>query len=331
MLPFSLVYRDDFYLPMGAHVFPGVKYRLIRERLLETRLATPTDFVSCDPISVEDLARVHDSGFLDRLLNGTLSQAEIRQMELPYSRALVDATMSGCGGTLAAARLALKNGVAITIGGGFHHAFPAHGEGFCMLHDVAVALRRLKTDGAIRRALVVDLDVHHGNGTAAIFPPASAEIATREKLSGGTLTGPVQPSPDGIFTVSLHQWNNYPAIKPPSSLDGHLEDGTGDDAYLEILELALAKAFESLKPDLMVYIAGADPYREDQLGGLALSIDGLLERDTHVFRAAQAHSVPVVSVYAGGYARKLDDTVTIHSNTVRAAAEVFSFHGASSC
>jgi len=331
MLPFSLVYRDDFYLPMGAHVFPGVKYRLTRERLLETHVATPADFVSCDPISFEDLARVHDSAFLNRLLNGTLSQAEIRQMELPYSRALVDATMSGCGGTLAAARLALKNGVAVSIGGGFHHAFPAHGEGFCMLHDVAVALRRLQADRAIRRALVVDLDVHHGNGTAAIFAPASTEIAVQEKLSGGILTGPCRCSDDGIFTISLHQLNNYPALKPPSSLDGHLDDHTGDAAYLEVLDLALAKAFESFRPDLMVYIAGADPYREDQLGGLALTIDGLLERDTRVFRAAQANSVPVVSVYAGGYARKLDDTVTIHSNTVRAAAEVFSFHGASSC
>jgi acetoin utilization deacetylase AcuC-like enzyme len=331
MLPFSLVYRDDFYLPMGAHVFPGVKYRLIHERLLETRLAKPADFVSCDPVSIEDLARVHESGFLDRLLHGKLSQAEIRQMELPYSRALVDATMSGCGGTLAAARLALSNGVALLIGGGFHHAFPDHGEGFCMLHDVAVALRRLQGDGAIRRALIVDLDVHQGNGTAAIFPPNSDERSVQEKLSRGILTGPCMPSREGIFTVSLHQLNNYPAIKPPSSLDAHLDDGTGDQAYLEMLDLALAKAFERFRPQLIVYIAGADPYRDDQLGGLSLSIDGLFERDTRVFRAAQSHSVPIFSVYAGGYARKLDDTVTIHANTVRAAAEVFNFHGASSC
>jgi acetoin utilization deacetylase AcuC-like enzyme len=331
MLPFSLVYRDDFYLPMGAHVFPGVKYRLIHQRLLGTRVATASDFVDCTPASHEDLARVHEGGYLDRLLGGRLSPSEIRQMELPYSRALVDATLSGCGGTIAAAQLALENGVAMSIGGGFHHAFPGHGEGFCMLHDVAIAIRRLQANRAIQRALIVDLDVHHGNGTATIFLPASTDITAQETMSGGTLVGSCAPSADGVFTISLHQWNNYPAIKPPSSLDGHLVDDTNDAAYLEVLDLALAKAFAAFRPELMIYIAGADPYRDDQLGGLALSIDGLLERDTRVFRAAQAHGVPIVSVYAGGYARKLDDTVTIHSNTVRAAAEVFRFHGASSC
>jgi acetoin utilization deacetylase AcuC-like enzyme len=331
MLPFSLVYREDFYLPMGAHVFPGLKYKRVHERLLETHVASSQDFVYCEPIQVEDLARVHDSGFLDRLLNGTLAQHEIRRMELPYSKALVQATMNGCGGTLAAARLALKNGIAINIGGGFHHAFPAHGEGFCMLHDVAVTLRRLQHDKAIRSALVIDLDVHHGNGTAGIFPPHLDSATHSEQIAAGELTGPCVPSRENVFTVSMHQRNNYPAIKPPSSLDCHLDDGTDDDDYLAALDLTLAKALDSFRPDLIVYLAGADPYRDDQLGGLDLSLDGLKERDTRVFRAAQANGVPVFSVYAGGYARKLDDTITIHCNTVAAAAEVFAFHGATSC
>jgi acetoin utilization deacetylase AcuC-like enzyme len=329
MLPFSLVYREDFYLPMGAHVFPGLKYKLVHEHLLATQVASAQDFVGCEPISHADLARVHEAGYLDRLLNGTLSQAEIRRMELPYSRGLVQATMNGCGGTLHAARLALKNGIAINIGGGFHHAFPAHGEGFCMLHDVAVTIRRLQHDRLLRYALVIDLDVHQGNGTAVIFPPMGD--VTSERLTAGELSGPCAPSEDGVFTISLHQRNNYPAVKPQSSLDCHLDDGTGDADYLAALAHALDRALDCFRPDLIVYLAGADPYRDDQLGGLNLSLDGLLERDTRVFRAAQANGIPVMSVYAGGYARKLDDTVTIHCNTVGAAAQVFRFHGATSC
>ena len=331
MLPFSLVYRDDFYLPMGPHVFPGEKYRLIHQRLLQSGLASAQDFVASEPASREDLARVHDAGFLDRLLNGTLALAEIRRMELPYSRELVEATVSGCGGTLLAARLALKNGVACCIGGGFHHAHPEHGEGFCMLHDVAIAVRRLQADRAIGYAMVVDLDVHHGNGTAAIFPPIAAGAPVRQPLPCGVLVGPCQPSIDGVFTVSLHQYNNYPGYKPHSSLDGHLDDGCGDAGYLAALDAALCKALECFRPELIVYIAGADPYVEDKLGGLALTFDGLYQRDLRVFRAAQASGIPIVSVFAGGYARRVEDTVGIHSNTVKAAAEVFAHHGATSC
>jgi acetoin utilization deacetylase AcuC-like enzyme len=331
MLPFSLVYREDFYLPMGAHVFPGLKYKLVHDRLLETRVASAQDFLRCEQISVEDLARVHDGGFLNRLLHGTLAEKEIRRMELPYSKALVQATMNGCGGTLAAARLALRNGIAMCVGGGFHHAFPDHGEGFCMLHDVAVTIRRLQHDRAIRSAMVVDLDVHHGNGTAAIFPPLADALVTTEQVAAGELIGPCEPSADGVFTVSLHQRNNYPAIKPQSSLDCHLEDGTADAGYLAVLDLTLAKALDAFRPDLLVYLAGADPYEDDQLGGLSLTLDGLKERDLRVFRAAQAHGISIASIYAGGYARKLADTVTIHCNTVVAAAEVFAHHGASSC
>ena len=328
MLPFSLVYSDGFYLPLGSHVFPGEKYRLIHERLLATRAATESDFVGPQTIAIEDVLRVHERGYVERLVSGTLSTEEILLTELPYSKALVDATLLGCGGTLEAARLALRNGVACAVGGGFHHAHRDHGEGFCILHDVAIAIARLLNDGAIQRAMVIDLDVHDGNGTAAIFPPA-------EKRSGslryGVPSGSMKPSADGVFTLSMHQQNNYPAYKPPSSIDVPLADGTGDAEYLQALEHALDAAFTHFQPQLIAYIAGADPYAEDKLGGLTLTIDGLKERDRMVFRAAQSTGARVFSVYAGGYALKLEDTITIHANTLLAAAEVFSFHGATSC
>jgi acetoin utilization deacetylase AcuC-like enzyme len=329
MLPFSLVYHDGFYLPLGAHVFPGEKYRLVHERLLTTGAAAESDFARAQTIALEDVLRVHEAGYVERLIEGTLSEQEILQMELPYSKALVDATLLGCGGTLQAARLSLRDGAACSIGGGFHHAHADHGEGFCILHDVAIALARLLQDGAVERAMVIDLDVHDGNGTAAVFPPAGEH--RRGTLRNGVAIGSMKPSAAGVFTLSMHQQNNYPAYKPPSSLDVPLADGTNDTEYLEALEGALDSAFAHFRPQLIAYIAGADPYVEDQLGGLALTIDGLKQRDRTVFRAAQLAGAPVFSVYAGGYARHVEDTVTIHANTVLAAAEIFSFHGATSC
>jgi acetoin utilization deacetylase AcuC-like enzyme len=330
MLPFSLVYRDEFYLPFGsAHVFPGMKYRLIRERLLETGAAVEGDFAAAEPIAIEDVLRVHQRGYVDRLVKGTLSEEEIRQMELPYSREIVEATLLGCGGTLEAARLALRDGAACAIGGGFHHAHADHGEGFCILNDVAIALARLLHDRAIERAMVIDLDVHDGNGTAAIFPPVGEHRGG--SLRNGVAIGSMKPSAQGVFTLSMHQQNNYPGYKPPSSLDVPLADGTDDEEYLEALETALDAAFANFRPQLIAYVAGADPYVEDKLGGLALTIDGLKRRDRMVFRAAQLAGAPVFSVYGGGYAMRVEDTVTIHTNTVLAAAEVFSFHGATSC
>jgi acetoin utilization deacetylase AcuC-like enzyme len=327
MLPFPLVYHEGFYLPFGkAHVFPGEKYKLVRQRLLSFHDATEQDFIAAQTIDRDDVLRVHEAGFVDRLINGTLSAQEIRRMELPYSKMLVEATLLGCGGTLAAARLSLQHGAAISIGGGFHHAHADHGEGFCMLHDVAIALKRLLHDGAIHRALVVDLDVHHGNGTAAIFPPKTSSPATQqhEKLGAGVLTGPGTASEDGIFTLSLHQRNLYPAYKPPSSIDVHLHDGVDDREYLSALDRALNLALERFKPELIAYVAGSDPYFDDKLGGLSLTIEGLQARDRLVFQMARNERIPVFAVFAGGYARALDDTVTIHTNTVLAAAEVFS-------
>ena len=324
MVPFPLSHSDGFYLPFGkAHVFPGVKYKLIRERLIATGVAAENSFQSAERIDLADVLRVHEAGYVDRLINGTLDPAEVRRMELPYSKNLVEATLLGCGGTLLAARLALKHGIAMSIGGGFHHAHPGHGEGFCMLHDVAIALRRLLHDSVIKSALVVDLDVHHGNGTAAIFPPNPSDRQRPQRLPCGDLIGPATVSADDVLTLSMHQRSIYPAFKPPSSIDVHLDDAVEDAPYLAALTLALDLALHQFKPDIIAYIAGGDPYRDDKLGSLALTMEGLRERDRVVFDAAKQNSIPVFSVYAGGYARQLEDTVAIHTNTVLAAISIF--------
>ena len=249
-------------------------------------------------------------------------------MEIPYSPELVRAFWLAAGGSILAADHALKDRVAFNIGGGFHHAFPDHGEGFCMIHDVAVAIRRMQRDDKIRTAMTVDCDVHHGNGTAAIF----AGTRTPSEPLPSTSAAALNPAPAGkmrhahagdVFTISLHQHNNYPAWKPPSSIDVDLPDGMGDDDYLAWLDNALSSGLRQFEPDLICYIAGADPYREDQLGGLALTLEGLKRRDELVFRVAKARNIPVMVTYAGGYARRVEDTVTIHCNTVIAAKEVF--------
>jgi acetoin utilization deacetylase AcuC-like enzyme len=212
---------------------------------------------------------------------------------------MVDGFWLAAGGTVLAARNAIAGRLGFNIGGGFHHAFPAHGEGFCAIHDVAIAIRVLQHERLNERAMVVDCDVHHGNGTAAIF--------TKD------------PS---VFTLSIHQWNNYPAHKPHSSLDINLEDGVEDDEYLDALLPAVKKSIESFHPNMLFYVGGADPYREDQLGGLDLTVGGLQKRDAGVFELARQHNIPVVTTQAGGYARRLEDTVQIHVNTVLAAKQV---------
>jgi len=331
MLPFKLVYSDAYYLPIGAHVFPAAKYRLIRDRLIERGVATPEDFVLPDAATDEDVLLVHTPEYVRKLKTGTLSARELMELEVPFSAELVQAFWLAAGGSILAADLALWDGVAVNIGGGFHHAFPDHGEGFCMIHDVAVAIRRMQRDGNIRTAMTVDCDVHQGNGTAAIFAgtetahdplPSVPGLALSEKAInnkikvGGSHAG-------NVFTISLHQENNYPALKPPSSIDIDLPDGVGDDDYLAWLDNALSSGLRQFSPDLLCYIAGADPYREDQLGGLSLTVEGLKKRDELVFRVARARGIPVMVTYAGGYARNVEDTVRIHCNTVIAATEVF--------
>lgn len=326
MLPFKLIYSDGYYLPIGQHVFPAQKYRLVHERLIETGVAGPEDFATPQPASDQDILLVHTAEYVKKLKTGTLSAREELELEVPYSPELVKAFWLSAGGSILAAQHALNDGIAINIGGGFHHAFPDHGEGFCMIHDVAVAIRRMQSDNKINTAMTVDCDVHHGNGTAAIFagahtvgeplPSSARAVLGQRPLMRGAHAG-------NVFTISLHQENNYPPVKPPSSIDVDLPDGITDDDYLAWLDNALSSGLRQFTPDLICYIAGADPYREDQLGGLALTIEGLKKRDELVFRVAETQGVPVMVTYAGGYARNVADTVTIHCNTVVAAKEVF--------
>jgi acetoin utilization deacetylase AcuC-like enzyme len=299
MLPFRLVYHPNYDLNLGPHVFPSQKFRLLHDRLLRSHFCTKEDFVAPEPASDEDVLRVHDSEWVAKLKNGTLSYQEILQLEIPYSSRTMQAFWTAAGGTILAARLAMESRFAMNLGGGFHHAFPAHGEGFCAINDIAIAVRRMQHEGAIRRAMIVDCDVHHGNGTAAVF------------------TGD-----HSVFTLSIHQFHNYPTEKPPSSLDIHMPDNAGDDEYLERLRNGLAAAFSMFQPELLIYVAGADPYCEDQLGGLALSFRGLIERDRLVIGTAAGRRIPVAAVLAGGYAENVEDTITIHANTAAVAQEV---------
>jgi acetoin utilization deacetylase AcuC-like enzyme len=329
MLPFKLVYSEKYSLPIGEHVFRADKYRLIRERLFALGSVDRSDFLEPQPASESDVMLVHSPHYVNKLMEGSLTAREELQMEIPYSPQVVETFMLHAGGSILAAERAVADGVCVNIGGGFHHAFPDHGEGFCMMHDFAVAIRSLQKRKLIQRAMTVDCDVHQGNGTAAIFGGANTQPASLPSahhgsvygLSGGSIQQ--RGSCKDVFTISLHQENNYPLSKPPSSIDVNLPDGCGDTEYLSWLDNALSSGLRQFEPDLICYVAGADPYREDQLGGLNLSIEGLKQRDELVFRAARARCIPVMVTLAGGYAIRVEDTVSIHTNTVLAAAEVF--------
>jgi acetoin utilization deacetylase AcuC-like enzyme len=299
MLPFKLIYHQGYDLNLGAHVFPSQKFRLIETKLLHDGIAQRNDFLRPEPATDSDLLRVHTQDWISKLKTGTLTLSEVMKLEVPYSPELVNAFWLAAGGTILAAQSALQNGFGCNLGGGFHHAHAGHGEGFCAIHDVAVAIRRLQADKAIRKALVIDTDVHHGNGTAAIFA-----------------------KDDSVFTLSIHQLNNYPAYKPPSNVDLDMADHTGDQEYLDTLFPSVHNAIESFHPDMIFYVGGGDPYREDQLGGLRLSMEGLQSRDSGVFEEARKRQIPVVTVLAGGYARRVEDTVQIHVNTIRAANSI---------
>jgi acetoin utilization deacetylase AcuC-like enzyme len=332
MLPFKLVYSDAYYLPIGDHVFPAEKYRRVRDRLISGGTADSADFLEPQPASDEDILLVHTPEYVQKLKTGTLSAREEMELEIPYSRDLVESFWLAAGGSILAARQCLADKVCMSIGGGFHHAFPDHGEGFCMIHDVAVAIRRMQHDNKIRTAMTLDCDVHQGNGTAAIFAGPTAVGSDLPSVASSTLRqregrprgGKIRQAHAGpVFTISLHQHNNYPVWKPPSSIDVDLPDGMGDADYLAWVDNSLSSGLRQFQPDMLCYIAGADPYKDDQLGGLALTIEGLKKRDELVFRVARARDIPVMVTYAGGYARNVEDTVTIHSNTVIAAKEVF--------
>jgi acetoin utilization deacetylase AcuC-like enzyme len=301
VLPFKLVYHEGYDLNLGAHVFPSQKYRMIHDRLLADKAAAADDFLAPEPAADEDVLRVHLPEYLHKLKTGSLSRDEEARLEVPYSKELIKACWLAAGGSILAGRRALSDGWAANVGGGFHHACPDHGEGFCVIHDVAIAIRRLQFEGAITRAMVVDTDVHQGNGTAVIFG-----------------------SDASVFTLSVHQEHNYPHPKPRSTVDINLEDGTGDEEYLAVLEKHLPQAFQDFAPQLLFYVAGADPYSEDQLGGLALTMEGLRRRDALVFDYARRNATPVAIALAGGYARRVADTVSIHAATILAARDAAS-------
>jgi len=299
MLPFKVIYHPRYDLNLGSHVFPSQKFRLIYELLLRDKIAAAEDVEEPFPASDEDLLRVHTSEWVGKLKHGTLTASEVMKLEVPYSPELAEAVWLAAGGSILAGQLALRDGFACNLSGGFHHAHANHGEGFCAIHDVAVAIRSLQSQGRIKKAIVVDTDVHHGNGTAHIFRDDSS-----------------------VFTLSIHQENNYPAYKPPSDLDLPLDDGVEDEEYLAALLPAVTRVLNDFCPEIVFYVGGADPYVEDQLGGLNLSKSGLKARDKGVFFAARSRGIPVVTTLAGGYARRVEDTVRIHANTVVAAQEV---------
>jgi acetoin utilization deacetylase AcuC-like enzyme len=287
-----VIYTPRYELDLGGHIWPTVKYRRIAERLVAERIVAASSLVAPEPCSWEDLALVHTPEYLHKVRTGTLSDDEISTLELPWVPGLAEGFRLMTGGTCLAGELALEDGLSVHLGGGLHHAFPNHGEGFCLFNDVAVAIRRLQRDGRIGRAAIIDCDVHHGNGTAMVFDGDAS-----------------------VFTLSIHQQHNYPFFKPRSDLDVGLPDATGDREYLERLADVLPRALEAA-PALVMYLAGADPFRGDRLGGLALSFGGLRLRDRLVLQAARAVGAAVAVVLAGGYAVDVDDTVEVHVGTV---------------
>jgi acetoin utilization deacetylase AcuC-like enzyme len=306
-------YSDTFVLPLPEqHRFPMAKYRLLRERLLREGIVSPDDLQVPDPIAWDDLRLIHDAGYVDAVATGTLPAAAQRRIGFPWSAMMVERSRRSVGATLAAARTIVGDGltavpresrlgnsrfaVAANLAGGTHHAFRDRGEGYCVFNDVAVAAAVLQRDGAIARAAVVDCDVHQGNGTAAIFHD--------------------DPS---VFTFSLHGAKNFPFRKEVSDLDVTFEDGAGDDDYLTALRAHLPGVLDRQRPDLVFYLAGADPYEGDRLGRLKLTINGLRTRDRLVFDACRDRDLPVVVAMSGGYAPDVDAIVTIHSNTIREA------------
>jgi len=292
----AVVFSERYFADIGVHVFPMRKFEMIKDELVRRGVVRREDVIEPEPASLEQVQRVHDREYIDKLLHGRLSVLEEAILELPYSEALVEASFLCAGGSIIAARNALERGASANIGGGFHHAFPDHGEGFCVFHDVAIAIRELQATKEIRRAAVIDVDVHHGNGTAAIFRD--------------------DPS---VFTFSIHEEENYPAVKPPSDQDVGLETGAGGKTYLAVLEHWIPRILTRHEPDLVAYIGGADPYEQDQLGRLRLTRDDLRARDRLVFGECAKRGIPFAVFLAGGYARELEDTVGIQADMVQEA------------
>jgi acetoin utilization deacetylase AcuC-like enzyme len=290
-------YSDHFVLPLPAgHRFPMQKYRLLRERAAS--IAPGINFAEAPDIGNGVLALAHHPDYIRRVSFGELSSAEQQRIGFPWSPEMVERSRRSAGATIAACRAAFEDGVALNLAGGTHHAHAAHGEGFCVFNDAAIAARLMQAERRASRVAIIDLDVHQGNGSAAILA-----------------------QDDSVFTLSLHGERNYPFAKAVSDLDVGLPDGTLDGAYLDALETALATLFERFDPQLIIFLAGADPHEGDRLGRMKLTFDGMAERDKMVLEAASRRRIPVAIAMAGGYGREIDDTIRVHLQTVAIGAE----------
>jgi acetoin utilization deacetylase AcuC-like enzyme len=298
-LPFKFVYASEYWMvDMGPHIFPVKKYRMLYEKVIALG-ARPEDFIKPEPVSDDDLLLVHTQDYVNRVRSGALTSLEVQALEMRFSPEVVRFFLLMTGGTIKAAEEALKTGLAFHLGGGFHHAFPDHGEGFCLFNDVAVTLEKMKRENRLNRAMIVDGDLHQGNGTAYIFSKK-----------------------DYVFTFSIHQMDIYPSNKQVSSLDIGLWSGDNDEAYLGALEPYFPRLYEEYKPDLIIYIAGADPYQKDLLSGLDISPLALKKRDRLIIESARRLKIPLVVVLGGGYAGQIEETVEIHLNTIKETIRV---------
>jgi acetoin utilization deacetylase AcuC-like enzyme len=293
----KVFYYDQFHFPLpDRHRFPLNKYRLLRERIEAENLIGPGNLVVAPTATVAQISKAHDADYIERVESGTLAAAEMRRIGLPWSAALLERVHRSVGSTIATCRMALQEGIAVSLGGGTHHACRDHGEGFCIYNDTVIAARTMQAEGRVQRVVVIDCDVHQGNGTAQI-----------------TAADPT------IFTFSIHAEKNYPFRKIPGDLDVGLPDGTGDDEYLATLQANLSQIRNQVQADLAIYLAGADPYQGDRLGRLALTKAGLQTRDELVLNFCREWGLPIAVTLAGGYGKEIADTVAIHWQTVQTA------------
>jgi len=291
-------YSDTFVLPLPEnHRFPMSKYRLLRERIIAEGIIAPHDLIMPPAATDTEILRAHDADYLDRVVRGDLTAQEIRRIGFPWSLEMVERSRRSSGATIMACSAALTDGTAINLAGGTHHAFRDHGEGYCVFNDSAIAARAMQAEGQVRRVVILDLDVHQGNGTASILHGDSS-----------------------VFTFSIHGAKNFPFHKEKSDLDIELPDGTTDAVYLELVEEGVRRAIAMSGADLAIYLAGADPYHGDRLGRMAVSMAGLAERDRIVLSLCRESGLPVAIAMAGGYAKNVADIVAIHMQTVRLAA-----------
>ena len=301
VVPVYALYSDHYVIDLPAtHGFPIQKYRLIRERLLAEGTLAPGELLKPTLADPQDICLVHTREYWERFRTGALAPEAVRRIGLPWSEALVHRSRASVQGTITAARIAVREAIGINLAGGTHHAFPDHGEGYCSLNDISIAIRVLQRDAWMQRVAIIDCDVHQGNGTAAIF----------------------SDEPD-VFTFSIHGAHNYPLHKVSGNLDIELPDGTGDDDYLHALQPAVSRILAEFQPGLIFYLAGADPHEDDRLGRLRLTHAGLRRRDEIVLSACREAGVPVAITLGGGYGRNIDNTVEAHCGTVRAARAVF--------